>query len=585
MKIIHLWKGNKREKKIENNTGFLLTNKLGGYFSLTEKPASRYQGWFFVPPKLAGKKLFKIIENLEPVEIPESIKELKNNFWNIERKKGKIVESFFLPSFFNSLVYELNQSPNVELFLDFKESYDNQEFGRFYEISEKDKLILIKCRNNENIAYLAIKPNILDYQKAGEWVERFYQSDKDRNSPPFKRYVFLALRLKARKIVFSVAETKEKAKKEAKIVFENTEKLKRKEKERIEKLFGEKTVFNQKISPEIKMAYFCAKNSLNSLVVENKEIFAGFYWFFQFWQRDEIISLKALANFQKIFKNIFWQKIKSIKKDGNLGEGADVVGWLFKRAADFIEEKRFNFKEKKKIGYYLEKTIEKLLKYQTKEGLAINHPQKTWMDSLDRAGERIEIQCLRLNIYNLAYRLTKKKKYLQLEKELKEKVKQKFWSGSILIDGKSDFTIRPNIFLAAYIYPRLLTKKEWLKCFDGALSKLWLNWGGISTIDKKSPLFFLEHSGELSQSYHQGDSWFWVNNLTALVLYKFDKKRFQKYIDKILKAGTKEILWQGLISHQAELSSAKDLKSKGCLAQSWSSAFYLELISKIFKIQ
>jgi len=132
--------------------------------------------------------------------------------------------------------------------------------------------------------------------------------------------------------------------------------------------------------------------------------------------------------------------------------------------------------------------------------------------------------------------------------------------------------------LAAYIYPELLSKEEWTVCFRNALAVLWNDWGGLATIDKNSPLYCNEYSGEEPKSYHNGDSWFWLNNLAALVMFKINEKAFKSYITKILKASVNEILWSGAIGHHAELSSSKELKSEGCLAQAWSAAMFVELV-------
>ncbi len=239
----------------------------------------------------------------------------------------------------------------------------------------------------------------------------------------------------------------------------------------------------------------------------------------------------------------------------------------------------------------MEKIIGSLLKYQTRDSFALNVPRETWMDSLERTVAPIEIQALRLNLYKLASQLRgfwqNKGFYLKLEKELRKKVREKFWNNQILADGYdpdkgvSDFTSRPNIFLAAYIYPGLLKRNEWIKCFENILPKLWLDWGGIATIDKEHPSFYPQHTGEPSESYHQGDSWFYLNNLVALVLERTDKRKFQWYINKILEASAKEILWQGIIGHHTELSSAQCFGSQGCLSQAWSSALYIELVSAL----
>jgi len=161
-------------------------------------------------------------------------------------------------------------------------------------------------------------------------------------------------------------------------------------------------------------------------------------------------------------------------------------------------------------------------------------------------------------------------------------VRAEFWDGKILADGLADWTIRPNVFLAAYLYPKLLSKEEWAQCFDNILPKLWLSWGGLATIDQTDSRFINSHTGENSASYHNGDSWFYLNNLAALVLHRTDQKRFQKYIDQIIAASTRDILWQGAIGQHSEVSSASKLESSGCFAQAWSAAMYIELIEEVY---
>ena len=67
-------------------------------------------------------------------------------------------------------------------------------------------------------------------------------------------------------------------------------------------------------------------------------------------------------------------------------------------------------------------------------------------------------------------------------------------------------------------------------------------------------------------------------------MYRINKERFKPYIEKIIDASTGEILWKGFIGHHSELSSAKELKSEGCLCQAWSSAMYLELIKEVYSL-
>ena len=202
--------------------------------------------------------------------------------------------------------------------------------------------------------------------------------------------------------------------------------------------------------------------------------------------------------------------------------------------------KRFselNISKKSSEYKKIKQAINLLLKQHTKNGLTINSQQETWMDTkhTPRSGFRIEIQALRLSAYNFLFKLTNERKYQKLELELKAKVKQKFWNHPILADGFNhhpDFTIRPNIFLAYYLYPKLLEQEEWKICFNYALRKLWLNWGGIATINKNQGQFKDTYSGENPESYHNGDSWYFINNITAISLSRLDKKLYKKYIKR-----------------------------------------------------
>ena len=201
----------------------------------------------------------------------------------------------------------------------------------------------------------------------------------------------------------------------------------------------------------------------------------------------------------------------------------------------------------------------------------------------NRKGVRVEIQALRLNMYKLMFELTQNQKYKVFENILKMRIKGKFWNGKTLADGLNDFTIRPNVFIAAYVYPELLTIREWEICFESSLKSLWLDWGGVSTIDKNSPLFTETSTGENIKSYHRGDSWFWINNLAALTLHKTNKIKFKNQVQKIIDASAEEILWKGCIGCHSELSSAKELSSKGCFSQAWSNAMFMELIEEAFQ--
>jgi predicted glycogen debranching enzyme len=342
-------------------------------------------------------------------------------------------------------------------------------------------------------------------------------------------------------------------------------------------------------SEDVWMAYNCCINSLDQLTASDRVI-AGFPWFFQPWTRDELISITNLS--QQVKKDIILRDIQYLKDDGripnilseNAQSNADSVGWLFTRMDDSM--KVFTVNERNIIREKIVESIMRLNVAYVRDLLVCNGPKETWMDSQysdnGRAGARIEIQALTLRTYQTAYRLTKNEKFSRLAQLTEKKVKKEFWNGRNLSDGAGDPTIRPNVFIAAYVYFGLLKKDEWETCFDSILQNLWCEWGGLSSIDKKNPLFCPNSTGEDARSYHRGDSWYFLNNMAALVLHRTNAEKYRPYVEAVLKASTEDILWKGMAGHHSEISSAAIQKAEGCGAQAWSAAMYIELVNELY---
>ncbi len=427
----------------------------------------------------------------------------------------------------------------------------------------------------------------LTYKKIEEWRETYYERDRKRAAQPFKLSVYHLAALKTKKMVLSFSQNKKSAVRECEYVFKNHPKLVEKQRKHVERLIGSIKIKEN----DVDLAYTCCVNSLDQLTT-NRGVIAGLPWFFQYWTRDELISLRNLK--LSLRRKILLRDIGLLMADGrlpstlpNIGKNIDSVGWLFKRISQNINH--FSKSELAVIGDRLVESIKALEVNYVRDGLLYNDAKETWMDSsfmdAGRIGARIEIQALLLQMYLLAHSLTGDGKYLKKGENLRKKVRDRFWSGEILADGLGDSTIRPNVFLAYYIYPKLLSRQEWTTCFENSLKKLWLGWGGLSTIDKDSELFMGYDTGEDPRSYHRGDSWYFINNLTAIALHRVDKKKFRKYIKKILNASTKEILWMGIAGAHAEISSANKQQSNGCGSQAWSNALYIELVDELYGTQ
>lgn len=622
IRVVHKIEDDVRFKDC-TNPAFLLGSKRGGFLSLgSVYNSSRYQGSYFLKQMNAGEwSLFKVIED---ICINKQPSHLVNNFYNIERRYDSTLERFFLAN--DSFFYGIeNFNGSVDIILDCREMFDFDDKGRIYTIKKQDDFLVVeytkykdnKLSEEQYKIFLVIK-GCLKYKAMNKWLLKEYEYDKSRGTKPQKLYVYHALRIPVKNklnLVFAYSDNLEKAKEDACEMDLNYK----------QELFKREEYFKTicKVPKDIrnailKLAYKNCIKSLDELNVEfkgnyggNYGIFAGYPWFAQFWSRDEALAIIGMMdedNFLDV-KKILFKQLELIGENGRIPsripytnlESADSIGWLFKRIHDFLNilkhkkqfEQYISFNDLVFIKDSLRKSIVKLLKYFTVNGLTYNRALETWMDTScrddTREGFRIEIQALRLGMYKFMKELCrmtkdreKYREYEKLERDVRKLVKENFWKPPLLKDGKSDETIRPNIFIAYYVYPELLTKEEWEKCFDYALHKLWLEWGGIATIDPDNELFCDEYSGENNRSYHRGDSWFWLNNLAGICLLRLNGKKYKQKIEAILKASCEEILYKGFIGHHAELSSAKELRAEGCLCQSWSAAMFIELVDEAY---
>ena len=241
----------------------------------------------------------------------------------------------------------------------------------------------------------------------------------------------------------------------------------------------------------------------------------------------------------------------------------------------------------------LDEAIYKLNENFGKNGFIYSKEKETWMDTSyktdKRAGARLEIQALYLFLQKLKEKLSYilgDKGWAKIAEDNQEhlilKIRREFWTGEYLKDGINDATIRPNIFLAYYLCTEILSDEEWNRCFDKALDALWLDWGGLASIDKMNPMFFMEHTGEDSRSYHRGDSWYWINNLAAICMLRLNSSKYMSYIVKIVQASVNDILWQGIAGQHSEISSANKQEPFGCWAQAWSNAMFIELAHELY---
>jgi len=542
----------------------VIGNSAGSFALFTV--ASRYRGVFFWE-----KEMMRTIARIGREG------GWAQELWQAVRGKGNNKETCWFAH--NIPVFFYESTKPQELLLDVKQNYDNRTWGRHYEFSMEGKTLVGKFRKENDwretsegeyeywLAFHGCEFDILN-----EWVEEYYEFDASRKSFPDARFVFKALRAKG-SFALSCSAKREDAIKLARSSWKRKAALFKQAKEKAKEC-------GRKSSSKFGQAERHAKYSLRCMEADHG-LFAGLPWFHQRWARDELISVKGLliAGQNTLAKTIVLDWMRKLLPDGKLpGTLTHRVadsGWVFVRARDLLP--MLSQKEKAEVRKAATKYLNNIAEYNT---FLVADPKETWMDSLDRPGARVEIQALALAAARLLRDLNAPHPF---EQSLKKAVKESFWTGKYLKDAPNDPLVRPNIFIAAYAYPDLLSKSEWEQCFDHVLPKLWCAWGGLATLSKRHDGFAPEHTGEDPTSYHKGDSWFWVNNLAAIVLHDLDEKKYNKYITKIVDASIKDILTLGAIGHASEVSSARKLAAEGSPVQAWSAATFLELAEKIKK--
>lgn len=583
-------------------SGILITDCVGGFFYYCPKSFSKYQGYFFAD----GQNIYKTIESLETDG--ESVQRVlyRANGFDVIHKEG--VEKYYFLKGKQAFLY-INETARPIVFnFDSRAAYDMGAWGRFYDIFAEEEVILVKYHKQKDSRepwstqeyelWTAIVADSPVYQLFGRWKDVNYKFDAARADNPI-RGVYEALALRAKKVAIASALKKEDAIKMAKEMFTAEEKS-----------FGggfDEQRWKDVPEKNARAATVFSAHALRSLVVKLQgmaRIYAGLPWFFQFWTRDSALSSKAFSLIgDEIFaKELLLSLLKSLREDGLIPSripltplaSVDSIGIVLFRLfellrVDFSKRKIFSEEEIQFIYHSTIIALESIMQHHGRDGFIVAKPLESWMDTNIRSGACVELQALLLAMYDLLRFLAEKchdeahERYAQSSSALVlERVRKLYLKDGILADGLDDFTIRPNIFLAYYFYPELFSRDEWENIFDKMLPSLWLSWGGLASVDIKDIRFTSNHTGVDNKSYHNGDSWFFLNNLAALCMHRVNKDKYSSYINAILKASTQEILQSGIFGYHAELSSASQLESNGCLAQAWSSAFYIELIEEVF---
>ncbi len=549
----------------------------------------------------------------------------------LDVKSPKIPKDHFYVGPSGGMIYEIeNFSGNLLIDIDMKKRDDYSTIGRIYNVYKKDNVIMIEyTKNKENNTeidykqYLGIKSTNFEYEFIKEWTEKNYEYSKVRNSLS-SWYIYRLMKIKIRenkRLIFGTGFTEEEVLKQISLLEQHETEL---------ESYGLETYknntylnehrFENPLTQDVSVAYRLSKFSMLDVFMNSKiedpkfenSIFAGYPWFSDIWSRDELISLRSLINLGEydLVKEKLFNYLEQIDDETGCIEilqtkksnkSCDAVFWLAKRFEDLISKvdeegefsKYFFDKELKQIYEKLSQSFNKILKQNWDfdlELLKVKYAD-SWMDTisvkypLDIQVGLLEFVSFMAIISNLSGKKDEAEKYLDFEFGLRNKIRTTYLKDNKLyndIDLNED-NHNCNVFLAYYIYPDLFSQEEWEKIIDNSLKALETNWGGISSLSKFSSNFKSDYTGENNLSYHRGDVWFWINNLSAIVMHDLNEKKYRSQISKILRSSTNDILKMGTVGLGSEISSASSQRAEGSLAQAWSNSTYIEMIDKLFQ--
>ena len=524
-------------------------------------------------------------------------------------------------------IFETNIDSKITLDLDVRRFADFSKFGKEYKIYFEEGILFIEFTkinedsNEEELrVFIGIKTQNLVYDEIKQWIEKeyFYDALRGLNS---KEFIFRALQIDIqnahKKIHVGYSTSKEEVYEQL-IIMDNFEHIIEEVERGIdEESFGKSTSIIP-LSMQTQLGYDIAKRKIFDFVIKDfklnhPSIIAGYPWFFQEWSRDEVFSLRAFLEIKelKLVENKLIELCNLINEGGEFPRllhqkgslnSIDAPLLLAKRIEDYIfyieKEKGLNdllYNGTIKLFY------ESLLKVfngvmrknwnSDKELLEVERGE-WWRDTIEWVKSPVALQVSMLNTIStlailskmLGY-TTKCEEFLDFENDFKLHIREIYMKNGLLVDEPETQIVTCDTFLAYYNYPDLCTQNEWKSIFKKTLSHLYLSWGGISSLSKHDSRFQQNYTGGDDISYHQGDSWYFMNAICAMCLYHCDKDEFKEEITKISSSLTKQLLFKGALGHIAEVSSANEMQTRGCVAQTWSLALYLEMIHLIYEIE
>lgn len=576
MRLRHIFANASSRAFVEGDRAFFLRNQPGDMLSLFTKSQTRYAGWFF----WNGNRFTKILEGLRVLDDAGNEQEviaITNTGDQVVWEYADGLElSWQLSSETSAVQVALSRPARLRILLDIRDMYASPSFGRTYDAKLSGKSVVVRYSQEGAGTFPLLHMRCEGtMQLTGTWKEQQYPRDAARHSAPAQLYAYELGIATASQLSFGLGATPELAAAASLAVSVTLPSV-----PHVGINHSHDTLLTQ-----IQTARVSVRQSLRWLETQ-KGLWAGLPWFHQVWTRDELITALGLQpqEQREIIRRYLGMPVirgELATFQGSTTTCADGIGWLCLLVEEHGLDK-LSSEEHTRLLHLLERSYLGLIRErQASHGLIKSEYNATWMDTIGREGYRLEIQSMFALQLSLLYRLSGEERYHQERLRFLSTLRQLLFREGYLWDGLGDSRKRPNVFLAYLIQPDLLSQQAWVSCFDAVLPALSTRWGGLASLDYHDPLFQPLTTGEDNRSYHNGDSWFFVNNLAALALHRLDNRRYGKTIVELLQSSTEEILWEHMIGQPGEISSAEHMDSFGCGIQAFSGGAYLMLVDEL----
>ncbi len=570
MIVRHLTSVGNAEKEVDQELGFLLRSGTLDYLSLYPSQTTRYAGWF-VWRESQGGHFVKILEHIQPLTAKgdiDAVVGLTLTEFQAVWELASGAKLAFVPLRGRSGVHIMASTPTrLRILLDPRHTY------RHPSLVERE---ITTSLQGTSLSVMVSDPNLeapiaINVRSSGglTLIEQAttvnYSRDAARHSPPESKEVLILAETTTTSLMLGAADNLNLA-------------------EQYSLQAGQQQfMIPAELSVDhgrpVELPHIAERAALSTLerLRTPTGFWAGLPWFHQQWTRDTLVAALGMRRDDQFecIQHAIGMRLDNGQLPTYIGSNSscsDGLLWL----CLLVREYGLNDLDpvtQARLEHLLIQAHTELSMRRAHHGLIESGKNATWMDTPGREGFPIEIQAGFLLALELLYELTFDPRVASERLQLRSVIEKEYLQQGMLADRLGDPICRPNLFIAYLAAPDLLSEISWRSVFTHALEKLWLPWGGLSTIDTSNPAFHAVSMGESNESYHNGDSWMMINCLASVALKRFGG--FAAQASQLVSGATEEILWKNIAGAAGETQAAGNGDSWGCGVQAFSAGPYL----------